>query len=170
MLNYPQKLDSSLIKFEKVNNLILNIYSCEKKLKVPIRISLLIDGVFTPFLESIKDVPITQENVQEYTKDLLDLNHNNRLVNLFLYSNHYSLKTNLHRLVSKQVSPKETHNYIFYCCYRCLSSCKSALKRFPIRFHRRTPETNEADLAPLVLNIVKIRMKLRKIRHVVPWE
>ena len=98
--------------------------------------------VYTPFLNDTKDVAITKDNIQEYTKQLLDLNTNTRLVNLFLFNEHYSLMiNNIHRLVSSQISTKETHNYI---CYRCLSSCKSPSKYY---YHLRFCVKNKATKA-----------------------
>ena len=99
-----------------------------------------------PFLNNTKDLAITDENIQEHTKDLLDLYDNKRLVNLFLYENHYSLITNLHRLVSKQVSTSLIHNLI---CYRCLLSFKSPLKYYHyLRFCVNNKSTKAVTLLP----------------------
>ena len=43
MLNYPVKVDSTLDKFEEINNLSINIYTLENELVVPIRISQNVD-------------------------------------------------------------------------------------------------------------------------------
>ena len=146
MLRFPQKLNSNIEKFEKANNLIINVYSVENKIIVPVRISTNIDSIYMPFLNNTKDLAITDENIQEYTKDLLDLNDNKRLVNLFLYENHYSLITNLHRLVSKQVSSSLIHNLI---CYRCLLSFKSPLKYYHhLRFCVNNKSTKAVTLLP----------------------
>ena len=128
MLNCSVKIDSTITKFEKAYRLIVNIYSEEGDTIVPMRISPSIDDVYTPFLSDTKDVAITKDNIQEYTKQHLDLNTNTRVVNLFLYNELYSLINNLHRLVSNQISASDcNHNYI---CHRCLSSCKSPLKYY----------------------------------------
>ena len=141
MLNFPVKIDSTITKFGKANNLIVNIYSEENNTIVPVRLSPSIDHVYSPSLNDTKDVAITKDNIQEYTKQLLDLNTNTRLVNLFLFNKYYSLINNLHRLVSSQISTKETHNYI---CYRCLSSYKSSLKYY---YHLRFCVKNKATKA-----------------------
>ena len=147
-VNFPVKIDSTITKFEKANRLIVNIYSEEDNTVVPVRISPTIDDVYTPFLNDTKDISITKDNIQEYTKQLLDLNTNTRLVNLFLFNEHYSLINNLHRLVSNQISASDcNHNYI---CYRCLSSCKSPLKYY---YHLRFCVKNKATKA--VTNLPK---------------
>ena len=145
MLTFPQRVDSSILKFEKANNLIINVYTCEKELIVPLRVSPQIDKIYLPFLQSIKDLAITSENIGSFTDSLKSLNSHDRLVNLFLYSNHYSLITDLHKLISKQVSSDHSHNFI---CYRCLNSCKSALKYF---HHLRFCVGNDASQALTIL-------------------
>ena len=145
MLKFPQRIDSSILKFEKANNLIINVYTCEKELILPLRVSPLIDKIYLPFLQSIKDLAITSENIGSFTDSLKSLNSHDRLVNLFLYSNHYSLITDLHKLISKQVSSDHSHNFI---CYRCLNSCKSALKYF---HHLRFCVGNDASQALTIL-------------------
>ena len=76
MLNFPWKIDSTITKFEKASNLIVNIFSEEGDTIVPIRISPNIDDVYTPLLNDTKDVAITKDNIKEYNKQLLDLNTN----------------------------------------------------------------------------------------------
>ena len=104
MLIFPQRVDSNILKFEKVNNLIINVYTCEKELILPVRVSPVIDKIYLTFLQSIKDLAITSETIGSFTDSLKSLNSHDRLVNLFLYSNHHSLITDLHKLISKQVS------------------------------------------------------------------
>ena len=142
---------------KKANNLIINVYTCEDELMVPVKISPLTDSIYTPFLESTKDITITEENMQDYRKDLLDLNCNTRLINPFLYSNHYSLITKLHSLVSKQLGSNDSHNYI---CYRCLNSCKSSLKYF---HHLRFCVSNKATKAVTLLPKPSTFMKFKKV-------
>ena len=127
IINFSVSNDSTITKFEKGNNLIVNFYSEEGDTVVQIRISPNIDDVNTLFLNDTKDVAITKDNIQEYTKQLLDLNTKTRLVNLFLFNKHYSQISNLNRLVSSQISTKETQNHI---CNRFLSSYKSPLKYY----------------------------------------
>ena len=55
MLTFPQRINSSILKFEKANNLIINVYTCEKELILPVRMSPQIDKLYLPFLQSIKD-------------------------------------------------------------------------------------------------------------------
>ena len=170
MLQFPQKLDSNIEKFEKANNIIINVYSVENKIVVPVRVSSNIDSIYTPFLNSTKEIPITDENIQEYTKDLLDLNDNKRLVNLFLYENHYSLINNLHRLVSKQVSSNHEHNLI---CYRCLLSFKSPLKYYHhLRFCVSNRATKAVTLLPKPKTCVSFKRyeSQQKLPHVVYFD
>ena len=61
MLRFPQRLNSSILIFEKANNLIINVYTCENELILPLRVSPLIDKIHLPFLQSIKDLAITSE-------------------------------------------------------------------------------------------------------------
>ena len=139
-------MKSNIEKFEKAKNIIINVYSVENKIIVPVRVSTNIDSIYRPFQNNTKDLAITYENIQEHTKDLLDLNDNKRLVNLFLCENHYSLIINLHRLVSKQVSSSLIHNLI---CYRCSISFKSLLKYYHhLRICVNSKSTKAVTLLP----------------------
>ena len=90
MLEYPVKINSVLKKFEKASNLIINIYACEDsdQIIVPGRVSSLVDYLYAQFLKSVKDVSVSMENIQRYTKDLQDLHQSKRLVNLFINKNY----------------------------------------------------------------------------------
>ena len=137
MLSYPQQINSNILKFENRNDLIINIFTCENKTIVPVRLSSKIDKIYLDFLNGVKDQSINEDNIREYVNDLIELNHHKRLVNLFLYSNHYSLITKLSRLISKQIdgnmhtSSKDDNNIYNDCiCYRCLNHTYSPLKYF----------------------------------------
>ena len=146
MLRFPQKVNSNIEKFEKANNLIINVYSAENKIIVPVRISTNIHSIYMPFLNHTKDLVISDENIQGYTKDLLDLNGNKRLVNLSLYENHFSVNTNLHRLISKQLTSSLIHNLT---CYSCLLSFTPPLIYYHyLRFCLNNKSTKAVTLLP----------------------
>ena len=96
-------------------------------------------------LDKLKDKTISTDNIQEYIKDIKDCNNNTRLVNLFLYDNHYSLITNFNRLISKQLDKHRNEHYI---CLRCLQFFRAGLKYYD---HLRFCVKNKASKAVLQL-------------------
>ena len=127
----------------------MNTYSEKGNTVFPDRILPTIVDAYTPFLSDTKD------NIQEYTKQLLDLNIKKCLVSLSFFNEHYSLINNLHRLVSNQISASDcNHSYI---CYRCLSSCKSPLKYyFRLRFCVKNKATKAATNIPKLGTVLSI--------------
>ena len=81
ILDFPLKIDSTITKLEKANSLMVNNHSEEVSNVVPVRIPTSMNDVYTTFLSDIKDVAITKDNIQEYTKQLVDLKTNTHLVN-----------------------------------------------------------------------------------------
>ena len=141
MFNFSIKIDLTITKVEKANRLTLNMYSEEDNIDIPLRFSPSIEDVYTPFLNDKQDIAIATENVQEYTKQIRDLNTNTRLITFFLFNEHYSLIHNPYSLVSSQICSDDAYNYI--CC-RCLSSCKYPPKYY---YHLRFCVKNKATEA-----------------------
>ena len=54
-------------------------------------------------MKCVKDVTVSMENTEGYTKNLQDLNQNNGLATLFIFEKHYSLikKTYKDLLISR---------------------------------------------------------------------
>ena len=85
-LRFPQKLVSRTLKFKKANNLIVNVYTCEDKIILPVRVSSLIDQIHSQFLQSSKDLAITNKNIGSFTDSLIGQNCDDRFVNHKIFS------------------------------------------------------------------------------------